>query len=128
MDWSDKLNAVKFTFDDAWRFHGALAEEAVPPSDAQGALAFALDFFGGQRPKAIAFAMRMDAFVDLFATDARMQAWTLPMEADGCATLQEPVFYALATCPLRFVDGQMRFNPDMFFNIILQNASFAGAA
>ncbi|MHB1204401.1 MAG: hypothetical protein ACYCZX_02450 [Rhodospirillaceae bacterium] len=128
MDWSDKLNAVKFSFDDAWRFHGALAEEDEQPNDAESALAFSLKFFKGNRPRAIAFALRMDAFVDLFATDERMMAWTLPMQGDGSAALQEPVFAAIAGCPLRLVEGKMRFNGDMFFNIVLQNAFQAGAA
>lgn len=128
MDWSDKLNAVKFSFDDAWRFHGALEKEHMQPSDAEGALAFALKFFNGNRPRAIAFALRMDAFVDLFATDQRMDAWCLPVQGDGTAALQEPVFYAIAGCPLRLEDGKMRFNADAFFNIVLSNAYQAGAA
>ena len=128
MDWSDKLNAVKFSFDEAWRFHGALEQEAVQPNDAAQALAFAMKFFDGNRPRAIAFAMRMDAFVDLFAADERMDAWTMPMQGDGSAALQESVFYAIAGCPLRLEDGKMRFNADMFFNIVLQNAFQAGAA
>jgi hypothetical protein len=128
VDWSDKLNAVKFSFDDAWHFHGALGEEAVPPTEPEAALAFALKFFQGNRPRAIAFALRMDAFADLFANDERMDAWTLPIQDDGTAALQEPVFVAIAGCPLRLVDGKMRFNADMFFNIVLQNAVQAGAA
>lgn len=128
MDWSDKLNAVKFSFDDAWRFHGALADEDAQPNDAEGALAFSLKFFNGNRPRAIAFALRMDAFVELFATDDRMAAWCMPMDGDGSAALQEPVFYAIAGCPLRLVDGKMRFNADAFFNIVLTHAFQAGAA
>lgn len=128
MDWSDKLNAIKFSFDDAWRFHGALANEDVQPENAESALAFALKFFKGNRPRAIAFALRMDAFVDLFATDERMNAWCMPMQGDGSAALQEPVFYAIAGCPLRLEDGKMRFSADAFFNIVLANAFQAGAA
>lgn len=128
MDWSDKLNAVKFSFDDAWRFHEALDREEVQPDDAESALAFAMKFFNGNRPRAIAFALRMDAFVELFATDNRMVAWTMPMQGDGSAALQEPVFHAIAGCPLRLIDGKMRFNDDVFFNIVLQNAFQAGAA
>jgi hypothetical protein len=57
-----------------------------------------------------------------------MGAWTMPMQGDGSAALQEPVFAAIASCPLRLVDGQMRFHGDTFFNIVLQNAFQAGAA
>jgi hypothetical protein len=128
MNWCDKVNTVAFSFDEVWRFHGRLGQEEPPPADAQEVLAFSTRFFGGDKVKAIAFSLRMDALVSLFEDDARINAWTLPIQADGSAALQEPVFYAIARCPLRLVDGKMRFCGDEFFEIVLQSAYQAGAA
>ena len=128
MNWCEKVNAVKFSFDDVWRFHGRLEEEHVPPTDAESAFAFSTRFFGGDRVRAVAFSLRMDAFVALFSSDERIQAWTLPVQEDGSAALQEPVFHALAACPLRLSEGALRFNADEFFDLILIHAYQAGAA
>src|SRR3954470_14351327 len=83
MNWCEKVNAVKFSFDEVWRFHGHLETENLPPTDAQSAFDFSTRFFKGDRVRAVAFAMRMDAFVALFAADGRMEAWTMPMQDDG---------------------------------------------
>jgi hypothetical protein len=128
MNWCEKVNAIKFSFEEVWRFHGHLETEGRPPTDAQSAFEFSTRFFKGDRVRAVAFAMRMDAFVTLFSSDERIQAWTLPVQDDGSAALQEPVFHALAHCPLRLTGGTLRFNGDEFFDIVLQHAYQAGAA
>jgi hypothetical protein len=128
MSWCEKVNAVKFSFDEVWRFHGRLEAEGQPPRDAQSVFDFSTRFFKGDRVRAVAFAMRMDAFVMLFSSDERIQAWTMPVQDDGSAALQEPVFHALAHCPLRLTAGTLRFNGDEFFDIVLRHAYQAGAA
>ena len=80
MNWCEKVNAVKFSFDEVWRFHGRLEAENQQPTDAQSAFDFSTRFFKGDRVRAAAFAMRMDAFVALFSSDERIEAWTMPVQ------------------------------------------------
>ena len=104
MSMTDKINAVKFSFDDMWGLHASLESEATQPVDALAALAFSTKYFGGDRQKAAAFSMRMNALVELFATDDCIQAWAAPLQDDGSVGMQDPVFHALARCPLRAED------------------------
>src|SRR6185295_13549428 len=86
---SDRVNAVKFSFDDVWGLHEVLEAANDQPNDPLGALAFSTRYFGGDRTKAAAFSMRMNALVELFATDSRIQAWAAPVQEDGSADMQE---------------------------------------
>ena len=128
MSMTDRINAVKFSFDDMWGLHASLETQDNQPDDALAALAFSTRYFGGDRKKAAAFSMRMNALVELFATDDRIQAWAAPLQDDGSAAMQEPVFHALAACPLRTEGKAIYFDADEFFNIVLSHAEFAGAA
>jgi len=129
MSITDRINAVKFSFDDMWGLHASLESETTQPGDALAALAFSTKYFGGDRQKAAAFSMRMNALVELFATDDRIQAWVAPVQADGSVAMQEPVFHALARCPLRTAGSHMiYFDADEFFDLVLSHAELAGAA
>ena len=128
MSITDKINAVKFSVDDMWGLHASLESLDTQPGDALAALAFSTKYFGGDRQKAAAFSMRMNALVELFATDARIQAWAAPVEADGSTAMQEPVFHALALCPLRIDGPGLAFDADEFFDLVLSHAQLAGAA
>jgi hypothetical protein len=125
---TDRVNAVKFSFDDVWGLHEVLEAENDQPNDPLGALDFSTRYFDGDRLKAAAFSMRMNALVELFETDTRIQAWAAPVQADGSATLQEPVFHALALCPLRAEGKRLHFDADEFFDLVLGHAQLAGAA
>ncbi len=125
---TDRINSVKFSFDDMWGLHASLESEEAQPDNALAALAFSTKYFRGDRQKAAAFSMRMNALVELFATDDRIEAWAAPLQADGSAAMQEPVFYALALCPLRTEGRDVYFDPDEFFDIVLGHAELAGAA
>jgi hypothetical protein len=128
MTITDKINAVKFSFDDMWGLHASLESESAQPDNALQALAFSTKYFGGNRMKAAAFSMRMNALVELFATDDRIQAWAAPVQEDGSAAMQEPVFHALALCPLRVEGPSPYFDADEFFDLVLGHAEWAGAA
>ncbi len=129
MSITDKINAVKFSFDDMWGLHASLESESAQPDDALAALAFSTKYFGGDRQKAAAFSMRMNALVELFATDNRIQAWAAPLQDDGSVAMQDPVFHALAQCPLRAENPRsIYFDADEFFDLVLSHAELAGAA
>jgi hypothetical protein len=70
---------------------------------------------------------RMGCLVEM-TKDARMRGWSIKGIEEGCMLTNEAVFRGVALCPMKRVGERMCFDPDEFFNIVLQESESEGRA
>jgi hypothetical protein len=58
----------------------------------------------------------------------RMKGWTIEGTEKCCIHTQEPVFRAVAKCPLKADAKRVWFDPDEFFQIVLAETDSEGSA
>jgi hypothetical protein len=79
--------------------------------------------------KLFCISERMRCLVDM-TKDARMRGWSMKAIQKDCLLTNEVVFRGVALCPMkRDEDGRrMHFDPDVFFDIVLQECESEGRA
>jgi hypothetical protein len=77
--------------------------------------------------KVLSIIERMGCLVEM-TKDARMRGWSMQALEKGCLLTNDAVFKGVALCPMKRIGERMRFDPDEFFNIVLQQCDSEGRA
>jgi hypothetical protein len=82
-----------------------------------------------QTTKMFCITERMRCLVEM-TKDDRVRGWSMQAVEKDCLLTNDAVFRGVALCPLK-EDGEgkrMHFDPDEFFNIVLQESDSEGRA
>jgi hypothetical protein len=83
------------------------------------------DKYPGDPDRVFCISERIRCLVDMMS-DPRMVAWTKKAPDLEYTLTKAPVFKATAKCPLIRGDKRFKFDPDVFFRIILEEAEAEG--
>lgn len=81
--------------------------------------------YRGDPQRVYSISMRIRCLVDMMK-DARMAAWVRAAPEIDYSLTKEPVFRATARCPLILEENRYRFDPDVFFRLVLEEAEGEG--
>lgn len=100
--------------------------DEVDRPDFYTALAILMGRYPKQSAKVFAISERMRCLTFL-CEDPRMRGWAIEDPDDpGCQFTSEAVFAATALAPLHSIEGQLQFNADEFFAIVLEQSPSEG--
>ena len=77
--------------------------------------------YRGDPDRVYCISVRIRCLVDMMR-DARMAAWVRAAPEVDYSLTKEPVFRATAWCPLILEEKRYRFDPDIFFRTVLEEA------
>lgn len=81
--------------------------------------------YRGDPDRVYCISARLRCLVEMMK-DSRMAAWVRPTPELDYSLTKEPVFRATAKCPLMLRENRYRFDPEVFFRIVLEEAEAEG--
>jgi hypothetical protein len=87
------------------------------------------DRYKRRMSKVLPIVERMGCLVEIMK-DERMRGWSMQAIEKDCLLTNDAVFKGVALCPMKQDDDgkRLHFDPDEFFNIVLQQSESQGRA
>jgi hypothetical protein len=94
-------------------------------ADWHTSIAVLAEKYRGDADRVYCISARIRCLVEMMK-DARMAAWVRAAPELDYSLTKEPVFRATARCPLVLAERRYRFDPEVFFRMVLEEAEAEG--